>query len=138
MTTDFTAISEIFRIIQPFDNGWIIPLVITMIVCLIVSKDVSKWGIITFPVTIMLYIAGVRTHAGIIVLSSIWFILTAFALFTGKNVLQVGENMVTKNLLTRKAKKMTSSEDKFNSLVQELNEKQMLSNLRKAWRGGRR
>lgn len=83
-TPDYTIIQEVFTYSRILLQGWIIPLIVTFLSMLLITRDVEKWKILAFPIWAGWWIVGIRGTG-----------LTNFIIFTITAILFVIEILST-------------------------------------------
>lgn len=79
-----------FEGIQGFNllgSDIILPLVISFVVMLIITRDFNKWAYLFFPTSILLFIMGLRVHLMILLISSIVFVISVISMAREGNVI---------------------------------------------------
>lgn len=85
---DFSLFEETFTYAYVLGVEWIIPLMITIVGMLIITRDINKWKIMALPMLILTRIAGIPTNIILLMVAGIIFVIEALSTQTVGNILQ--------------------------------------------------
>lgn len=99
ITVAYSLLKESIVNTSPFGLDWLLPTFLIIIICVTITRDINKWKIMAFPVSILLGIIGLWTAPVIIILLALVFAVETISTQTIGNVIDVLRNKKEKAII---------------------------------------
>lgn len=93
-TLGLTLLKEVTIDVLPFGTDYITPIIIVVLTMLIISRSISSWKILAFPVTVAWHIAGLTPHHLWYILTVIMFVIESLSLETIGDIADVSKRII--------------------------------------------
>jgi len=86
-TPDWSYMTDAFKNTYILGSGWILPLIMTFIVIIMITRDINKWKILMFPFLVLWNIIGIPVNLVIMIFAGLVFVIEALSTEMGGNLL---------------------------------------------------
>lgn len=125
MAVDFGVWTEIFTYTYIAGVRWLLPIMLTLIACLLISRDMEKWKIMAFPLLVMQKLMGIDVHFILLSATAILFVIEALSTEFVGNILLASKKIVAEGTTQAKRKERKELQEMLDKIKKIRTEKKL-------------